>query len=59
MAGKYSKRVHRIEVRGRHGDISDATLELEHLRIKVLPLIAPQSRYPTLELTVLRAVAPG
>jgi hypothetical protein len=53
------KGVHRIEVRDRHGELSHATLELKFRRIKVLPPIGKQSRYPSLDLTVLHATERG
>jgi hypothetical protein len=55
MAETRCKGLHRVEVRDRHGEISHATLELKYRRIKVLPPIGKQSRYPSLELTVLHA----
>jgi hypothetical protein len=59
MAETRCKGRHRVEVRDRHGEISHATLELKFRRIKVLPPIGKQSRYPTLELTVLHATERG
>jgi hypothetical protein len=51
--------LHRIEVRDRRGNISEATLELKFRRIRVLPPIGKQSKYPELELTVLHATERG
>jgi hypothetical protein len=59
MAEVDCKGLHRIEVRDRHGNLSDAVLELKFRRIRVLPPIGKQSRYPTLELTVLHATERG
>ena len=47
--------LHRIEVRNKKGDISQAVLELRYRRIRVLPPIAKQKLYPALMLTVLHA----
>jgi hypothetical protein len=59
MAETNCKGLHRVEVRDRHGELSQATLELKFRRIKVLPPIGKQSRYPTLDLTVLHATERG
>jgi hypothetical protein len=53
------KGLHRIEVRDRRGDVSEAVLEIKYRRIKVLPPIGKQSRYPALDLTVLHATERG
>ena len=53
MAETRCKGLHRSRVRDRHGS-RDATY-LKYRRIKVLPPIGKQSRYPSLELTVLHA----
>jgi len=55
MAEVHCKGVHRVEVRDRHGQISEAILELRFRRVNVLPPIGKQSRYPQLALTVLHA----
>jgi hypothetical protein len=47
--------LHRIEVRDKKGNISEAVLELRYRRIQVLPPIAKQRQYPPLMLTVLHA----
>lgn len=59
MAEVRCKGVHHVEVRDRHGQISEATLELRFRRIRVLPPIGKQSRYPPLVLTVLHATERG
>lgn len=53
------KGVHRIQVPDRHGQLSEAILELRFRRIRVLPPIGKQSRYPQLDLTVLHATERG
>jgi Transposase DNA-binding/Transposase DDE domain len=53
------KGLHRIEVRDRHGEVSQAVLELKFRRIRVLPPLYKQGRYPALELTVLHATERG
>ena len=45
----------RIEVRDRHGNPDEAILEIRHRRIRVLPPIGKQNRYPPLTLTVIHA----
>ena len=47
--------LHRVEVRNKKGDVSEAVLELRYRRIRVLPPIAKQKQYPALMLTVLHA----
>jgi len=59
MAEVRCKGVHRIQVPDRHGRLSDALLELRFRRIRVLPPIGKQSRYPQLDLTVLHATERG
>ena len=49
------KGLHRIEVRDNNGDPADAVLEIKYRRIRVLPPIGKQKRYPTLTLTVIHA----
>jgi hypothetical protein len=51
--------LHRIDVIDRDGVRSEAVLELRHRRIRVLPPIGKQDRYPALDLTVLHAVERG
>jgi hypothetical protein len=59
MAEVACKGVHRIEVRDRHGKISKATLELKFRRVRVLPPLYKQRRYPELDLIVLHATERG
>jgi len=53
------KGLHRVEVRDRHGKVSEAVLELKFRRILVQPPLYKQRRYPALELTVLHATERG
>jgi hypothetical protein len=53
------KGLHRIEVRDDKGETSTATLEIKTKRIRVLPPIGKQKRYPALELTVIHASERG
>jgi hypothetical protein len=50
------KGLHRIDVRNKKGDVSQAVLELRYRRIRVLPPIGKQKLYPALTLTVLHAI---
>ncbi|HWL74892.1 MAG TPA: IS4 family transposase, partial [Burkholderiaceae bacterium] len=59
MAEVRCKGVHRIQVSDRNGQLSDALLELRFRRIRVLPPIGKQSRYPQRDLTVLHATERG
>lgn len=59
MAEVDCKGLHRVEVRDRHGRISEAVLELRFRRILVQPPLYKQRRYPALELTVLHAIERG
>ena len=59
MAEVKCKGLHRVEVRDRHGNTSEATLELKFRRILVQPPLYKQGRYPALELTVLHATEHG
>jgi hypothetical protein len=47
--------LHRVEVRNKKGEVSEAVLELRYRRIRVLPPIGKQKLYPELNLTVLHA----
>ena len=47
--------VHRVEVRDHKGHVGTAALELRYRRIRVLPPIGKQKRYPSLELTLIQA----
>ena len=49
------KGLHRIEVRDSNGDPDEAVLEIRYRRIRVLPPIGKQKRYPALTLTVIHA----
>ena len=51
--------LHRIQVRNKKGEISEAILEIRYRRIQVLPPIGKQKQYPQLELTVLHAQERG
>jgi Transposase DNA-binding len=51
--------LHRIQVRNKNGEISEAILEIRYRRIRVLPPIGKQKQYPELELTVLHAQERG
>jgi len=59
MAEVRCKGVHRVEVTDRDGCVSTAVVELRYRRIRVLPPIGKQNRYPSLELTVLHATERG
>ena len=50
-----AKGLHRIQVRDRNGELSEATLELQGKRIQVLPPIGKNKQYPELTLTVIHA----
>jgi hypothetical protein len=47
--------LHRIQVRNKKGDLSEAVLKIRYRRIRVLPPIGKQKQYPELDLTVLYA----
>lgn len=49
------KALHLITVRDKKGQSTEAVLELRYRRIRVLPPIGKQSRYPELRLTVIYA----
>jgi hypothetical protein len=59
MAEVRCKGLHRVEVQDRHGEVSEAVLELRFRRIRVLPPIGKQNQYPPLHLTVLHATERG
>ena len=48
------KGVHRVEVRDGKGRIGTARVELRYRRVRVLPPIGKQKRYPALTLTVIQ-----
>src|SRR5258706_1464964 len=47
--------VHRIEVGDDKGDLGEAILEVRYRRIRILPPVGKQKRYPALTLTVIHA----
>jgi hypothetical protein len=53
------KGLHRVEVRHRNGNVDEAILEIRYRRIKILPPIGKQKRYPSLTLTVIHAEERG
>ncbi len=53
------KGLHRIEVRDSNGDPGEAILEIRYRKIRVLPPIGKQKRYPALTLTVIHAEERG
>jgi hypothetical protein len=53
------KGVHHVEVTDRDGCVSTAAVELRYRRVRVLPPIGKQGRYPGLKLTVLHATERG
>lgn len=59
MAEVRVKGLHRIEVRDKKGDVSEAKLEIRYRRIRVLPPIGKQKRYPSLPLTIIHAQERG
>jgi hypothetical protein len=50
------KGLHRVKLRDKRGNMREAVLELKCKRIKVLPPVYKQRRYPPLMLTVIHAV---
>lgn len=53
------KGLHRVEVKNNNGDADQAVLEIRYRRIRVLPPIGKQKRYPALTLTVIHAEERG
>lgn len=53
------KGLHRIEIRDSNGDPDEAVLEIRYRKIRVLPPIGKQKRYPALTLTVIHAEERG
>jgi len=47
--------LHRIEVRDKKGQISNAVLEIKYEKLKVLPPLGKSKRYPEMTLTVIHA----
>lgn len=54
-----TKGLHRIEVRDNNGELTKAALELKCRRVRVLPPIGMQKRYPVLTLMVIHAAERG
>ena len=53
------KGLHRIDVRDNHGDPDEAVLEIRYRKLRVLPPVGKQTRYPALTLTVIHAQERG
>jgi hypothetical protein len=53
------KGLHRIEVRDKKGNVSQAVLELRYRRLRIQPPAGKKKRYPELDLTVLHAQERG
>jgi hypothetical protein len=53
------KGLHRMEVRDSNGDPDEAILEIRYRKVRVLPPIGKQKRYPALTLTVIHAEERG
>jgi hypothetical protein len=53
------KGLHRIEVRDSNGDPDEAILEIRFRKLRILPPIGKQKRYPALTLTVIHAEERG
>src|SRR5215218_1761309 len=53
------KGLHRVEVRDSNGNPDEAVLEIRYRKIRVLPPIGKQKRYPALMLTVIHAEERG
>jgi len=53
------KGLHRVEVRDSNGDPDQAILEIRYRKMRVLPPIGKQQRYPALTLTVIHAEERG
>ncbi|WP_244486473.1 hypothetical protein [Bradyrhizobium viridifuturi] len=53
------KGLHRIKVKDDKGDPDDAVLEIRYRKIRVLPPIGKQTKYPALTLTVIHAQEQG
>ncbi len=53
------KGLHRIDARDSNGDPDEAVLEIRYRKIRVLPPIGKQKRYPALTLTVIHAQERG
>src|SRR3546814_14226713 len=55
MAEVAVKGLRRVEVRDSYGNPDEAVLEIRYRRVRVLPPIGKQKRYPALSLTVIHA----
>ncbi len=53
------QRLHRLQVRDAEGKFSEATLEVKHCRLRVLPPIGKSKKYSALMLTVIHATEQG
>ena len=53
------KGLHRVELRDKKGNMSQALLEIKYKHIKVLPPIGKQRKYPEIYLTVIHAEERG
>ena len=51
--------LHRIQVRDRKGELSEAVLEIRYCRLVVCPPIGKQKQYPQLDLTVIHGMERG
>jgi hypothetical protein len=51
--------LHRLQVRDKKGNLSEAVLEIRYSRLVVLPPIGKQKNYPSLILTVIHATERG
>lgn len=59
MAEVRLKGIHRIAVRDRQGNPTEAILELRYLRVQLLPPVGKQKEYSPIELTVIYAQERG
>jgi len=59
MAEEHCKGLHKVEVQDRHGNISEAVVELRFRRVLVRPPRAKQSQYAPIKLTILHATERG
>ncbi len=51
--------LHHIDVRDTKGNLDQAVVEVSYRRLRILPPVGKQKRYPALTLTVLHAQEPG
>jgi hypothetical protein len=59
MDGVRIQGVHQVEVRDSKGRVDTAAVELRYRRVRVLPPVGKQKRYPALSLTVVHAEEPA